>query len=369
MNSRIRGVTVLEVLIASGLLFSIILGSMWEFFRRSAVQSKELFEETSLAIEVERTLASLEREVFNSAYLLDAEGIDNPADQGYSGLVALNSQQPAVATRVAEYDCRMLPSSAPNAPDTFSVLRYTAINARLFPERTRAAWNESVLANANPTDDILYTYIHPADSQYVYENGTLNAIEVYLQDADARNFRRYQTLQVSRYQGPIDPATGAASGTTDFNYVTATLGLPHTFTGNSVTAVNRVFISSSSLFAATTKVTCIDSNGRLVQKPEYYTGAPPTFVLLDPRNTGHQFKSFEVGFGNLKEDRNVLIRNINFYNYNSGDPFWRGCQNVMKITMSFEELSTGKSKSFSRTFLINSKNLQRAPTCETSTGP
>jgi hypothetical protein len=369
-RSTKTGFTILEVMIAIALLFTVILGSMWEFFRRSSIQTKELFEETGLAIEVERTFSVIEREVFNSAFFLAAEGLVSPGDGAYSGLATLNGGLASVATRLSAIDCTYEPPTAPLAADRYAVLRYTTINPRLFPERTRVVWRETALEIGNAAPDVLTTFVHATGSLFVFENGIKNVNEIYLQDADARFFRRYQVLSSERYEGPIDPVTGLAVPTTTFNYVKATLALPQTFTGSPVAIADQIFISSSSVYGANTKVTCVDSQGRLVQRSQYGTGPTASVVLMDPKGSGYKFESFAVSFANLKQDKNALIRNIGFYNwYANPQVAWQACLNVIKIQMSFTENATGRTKGFTKTFLINSKNLQRATACENMANP
>lgn len=348
------GLTLVELLVAMVILFGGVLYSMISFMQKTTTSSQTMTSETQIAIDVETAFEMLNRDIFNATLLKAEEGLDSSTGDDYRGIAAIRGDLPAFSSHIGS--CRYEYATGTPAEEPYSILRYTTIDSKLLPEKTRFVFNETNISG--PASDFIYTFVHPANTTFLFENGTKNADEVYVQDGDGKFFRRYEVDTVEYFTGNIPPGTNGFDPNTTFHYNKVKLKMPKTFTGNVVAEASHPMITNSVVFGAITKTVCVDSNGHLVYRRQY--GDTNPLVLVNPDSSGYSFRQFSVKFGNLKSK----IHDTDFFVFSEHNDFWRECTNVVNVSLELEsKADTNKTIKFNRNFFINAQGSQRASVC------
>lgn len=339
----------MEILIATAIGGLVMYLALSQFKWLSGKQSKETAEQT-IRVQLDVALNHISRLLYNAASLKPSEDLLAKADIAYRGVAAIDGG--AVPIPNCQY-------KKEGSKEIYSILKVSAINSLLGPEKTHLRWNEKDLT----TTELKLT-LHKG-TNHLFSNGKQNSKEMLLIDADALSIRRYKVKDKSvTIIKDLDPATGQELK--GFEYTSVFLEMPLTPFSQMNSSQDLWFITSSMAYGLNTNRICVNTAGDLVSVDEQTNESHP---WLSPHNQ-YKIESFSVQFFNSKVGDSRLDRSL-FYLFPYGsaeiDTTRRTCLNValVQITVSFKSGSEErKTLSLDRTFVLNNLSQKRPVLCK-----
>jgi hypothetical protein len=360
-NSSRRGLTIVELMVAMVILFGVGLGAVVYTLTQFNDKSHSYSEEEIMKADASLTAESVMTDIFNAAYLRPHEGLDEPTDLAYNGISGIDGESDAMADHLGACDYQGPPDA-----ETFSILRQTALNAILSPEKTLGPWREVDIAGQGPEHFLNITLHNTGPSNFIFFNGSRNINEILILDGDGAYARRYKVLSVTKkINTDVDPYDNQIKPGNQFSYTQLELEMPRTFTAKVQPPTPSTFVTGSIVYGAQTRDLCIGGNGNVIAHDE----VSDTYKNLFTSNAqSYVVSRFSFEFLNLKPG--VNLSGLTWFSFGALDDQWRACQNVARLSLQIAPRNPhAELINIERVFYLNSTASSRPSYCDTYVPP
>jgi len=359
MNEKQRGVTLVEVIVASGItaIIALSFSTILYFLFKANTQFQR---EQEMRIDADLGMKAIVMDISNTAVLEPEENYLDLGDHMYRGFYGVNLPLKDVDLSVCQ------------SGKDFSILRYSTILSKLRPSKLLRPWNELQVLDPTKVKLKKKTKMIPTDLRLSYEVGENHLFqldpttpkimpELLIIDVDGLISRKYRVDSAEHYSGNNDPYDDKPNPKVTFTYTKVHVKMPLMLNNSPNEELDQWFISESPVYAVESKILCVTKDGKLANVNELTKAVT---VLLDPDFNKQKITRFHLSYYGTKPSEKLLPSLFHDFPL-PGDAVKRNCLNTIQMKLDLEPLAEDNAIKIhmSRTFFLRTANSRRPVSC------
>jgi hypothetical protein len=350
VRNNSRGYNMIEMMMASALLVVVILGTL-QLFADGLKPLVNSLKTQKAKTEVNLSLASIKRELFNAVLLNPEEPLLISTDSLYKGLAGLKSHP----------KCRFAVDSIDPSREQYSIFRATSVMRKIPPEELLKAW-----AFTDTINDLRISYHDSAE--YMFQPATMDQVkEIAIIDIDGTYRSRFLVKSAKHMPAAnIDPYTLLPDPDPTKVFAPWTqlvLEMPKNAAGTTLPPLAFNFISNSMVYPVKTKTYCMDKDQNKIIIYDESNDTVSDF--FDGESYDVDIVRFEMRYLNTVKTQRV--DKTVFISFPDSDIVKRRCINLFELSMELKKRNvegTTATIRFGTSGLLHTFNEHRPANCE-----